>query len=68
MIATTPQLENYLDRFSEFEKSAAGHGLPWLRELRQNAFERFCQTGFPTTRDEDWRFWTKLIRGSISTR
>jgi Fe-S cluster assembly protein SufD len=27
-----------------------------LRELRQRAFTRFCQAGFPTTHDEDWRF------------
>ena len=25
-------------------------------ELRQNAFARFCEVGFPTTHDEDWRF------------
>jgi Fe-S cluster assembly protein SufD len=24
--------------------------------LREDAFARFCQAGFPTTRDEDWRF------------
>lgn len=33
-----------------------GHNLPWLRKLRESALERFCQVGFPTTRDEDWRF------------
>ena len=56
MIAATQQLESYLESFSEFEKLAAGHSLPWLRQLRQEAFARFCQTGLPTTRDEDWRF------------
>ena len=30
--------------------------LSWLRKLRQDAFARFSETGFPTTRDEDWRF------------
>jgi Fe-S cluster assembly protein SufD len=24
--------------------------------LREDAFESFCETGFPTTHDEDWRF------------
>jgi Fe-S cluster assembly protein SufD len=24
--------------------------------LRKNAFARFCEVGFPTTHDEDWRF------------
>jgi Fe-S cluster assembly protein SufD len=30
--------------------------LAWLRKLREDAFARFCEVGFPTTRDEDWRF------------
>ncbi len=54
--AQTQRLENYLEGFSEFQKLAAGRDLPWLRALRENAFARFCEVGFPTTRDEDWRF------------
>jgi len=54
--AQTQRLENYLEAFSEFQKLAAGRDLPWLRALRENAFARFCEVGFPTTRDEDWRF------------
>ena len=54
--ATQQQLENYLEVFSGFEKSATGHQLPWLKKLRQDAFARFCEVGFPTTRVEDWRF------------
>jgi Fe-S cluster assembly protein SufD len=56
MATATQHLETYLEGFTEFEKQAAGRELSWLRELRQNAFARFCQTGFPTTHDEDWRF------------
>jgi Fe-S cluster assembly protein SufD len=56
VIMATQQLESYLESFSEFEKLAAGHALPWLRRLRQDAFARFCEVGFPTTHDEDWRF------------
>ena len=48
--------ENYLESFSDFEARAAGHRLPWLKNLRGDAFARFCQIGFPTTHDEDWRF------------
>src|SRR5207244_8904712 len=44
------------ESFSEFEKVAAGHDLPWLRKLRRDAFARFFEVGFPTTHDEDWRF------------
>jgi Fe-S cluster assembly protein SufD len=50
------QVGTYLDTFAEFTKTAAGHKLPWLRKLREEAFARFCETGFPTTHDEDWRF------------
>jgi Fe-S cluster assembly protein SufD len=56
VITATQQLESYLETFSEFEKLAAGHALPWLRKLRRDAFARFCEVGFPTTHDEDWRF------------
>jgi len=56
VITATQQLDNYLEGFSEFEKLAPGHALPWLRRLRQDAFARFCEVGFPTTHDEDWRF------------
>jgi hypothetical protein len=56
VITPTQQLENYLESFSEFEKFVAGHAVPWLRKLRRHAFARFCEVGFPTTHDEDWRF------------
>ncbi len=48
--------ENYLESFSEFEKRAAGHDLPGCGSCAQDAFARFCEVGFPTTHDEDWRF------------
>jgi Fe-S cluster assembly protein SufD len=56
VITATQQLESYLESFSEFEKLAAGHALPWLRKLRRDAFAHVCEVGFPTTHDEDWRF------------
>ena len=56
MITATEQLETYLTTFAGFAKAAAGHDLAWLRKLREDAFARFCEAGFPTTHDEDWRF------------
>ena len=56
VIAPVRELQAYLDTFSDFEKVAVGNGQPWLRNLRAEAFARFCQVGLPTTRDEDWRF------------
>lgn len=49
-------LETYLTAFTELSKRGTGHRLPGLRKLREDAFESFCETGFPTTHDEDWRF------------
>lgn len=54
--ATTPQLQAYLAGFGELEKLAGEKQPAWLRELRGGAFARFCEVGFPTTHDEDWRF------------
>jgi Fe-S cluster assembly protein SufD len=55
-MATVEHLETWLENFTESAKSAAGRNLPWLRRLREDAFARFCEVGFPTTHDEDWRF------------
>ena len=29
---------------------------PWVQALREVAFQRFVELGFPTTHDEEWRF------------
>jgi Fe-S cluster assembly protein SufD len=52
----TEVIQTYLERFAEFERRAAGREIPWLSELRREAFARFCERGFPTTHDEEWRF------------
>jgi Fe-S cluster assembly protein SufD len=51
----TEQLGNYLEAFEELEKRTAQQPT-WLRSSREDALTRFCKTGFPTTKDEDWRF------------
>jgi Fe-S cluster assembly protein SufD len=67
MITTTEQLGSYLQSFSQFSKQAAGRDLSWLRKLRDDAFARFCEVGFPTTSDEDWRFTnvSAIAKGSF---
>ena len=50
----TTWLQSWLDAFTELQESA--HAPAWLKKLRDGAFARFCDKGFPTTRDEDWRF------------
>lgn len=44
---------------SEYEKHAhllPGERLSWLKSLRSEAFESFSSNGFPSLRDEDWRY------------
>jgi Fe-S cluster assembly protein SufD len=35
---------------------ATAEGPEWLEPLRRSAMERFTRTGFPSARDEEWRF------------
>ena len=53
--AATERLRNYLEAFHTISAQAAGQPA-WLRGLRERGFARFCEAGFPTTKDEDWRF------------
>ena len=54
-IATTEHLQAYLGAFSELNTHTQ-HQPQWLRELRERAFATFWERGFPSTKDEDWRF------------
>jgi Fe-S cluster assembly protein SufD len=51
MTATSQQTGAWLEAFTQ-QTSAA----PWVQELREAAFQRFVELGFPTTHDEEWRF------------
>ncbi len=48
-------LGSYLEAFTTLQQRTSSQP-QWLRTLREKAFGRFCDVGFPTTRDEDWRF------------
>ena len=37
-------------------RRAAARRPSWLQDLRDRAASRFAELGFPTTRDEEWRF------------
>ena len=56
MLTEKTQLATYLEAFTEFSRTTADERPLWLQTAREDAFARFCSTGFPTTRDEDWRF------------
>src|SRR5262249_156349 len=46
----------YLSNFTQFERGPAEKGPAWLRQIRSTAIDRFAELGFPTLRDEEWRF------------
>ena len=58
-VAMADTVERYLSRFETLEKDWAGRDPGWLRPVRKAAIARFVEIGFPTARDEEWRF-TKL--------
>jgi len=61
MSALAEQTGAWLEQFTALPAAD-----PWIQELRQTAFQRFVQLGFPTTHDEEWRFTNvaKIARSS----
>jgi Fe-S cluster assembly protein SufD len=55
-MATASHSKNYLDAFIELEKVRQSSEPVWLRHLRAEGWDIFNSSGFPTARDEDWRF------------
>jgi len=51
----TPSKDVFLSHFEQLEKQSSG-GAAWMLPTRKAAFARFAEEGFPTTRDEDWRY------------
>lgn len=47
-------IANYLEHFSKFEKEISGESE--IRKFRQDAVEEFKSFGFPTNKNEEWRF------------
>lgn len=48
-------LSAYVEAFSEIQQRES-HQPAWMQPLRQQAFDRFCEVGFPLPKDEAWRF------------
>lgn len=46
-------IESFVKQFSRLESAQQPD---WLLPLRQAGMARFTELGFPTLRDEDWRF------------
>lgn len=48
--------ERYLAAFEAFASNGAAAAPQWLKTRRAEAIHRFAQRGFPSTREEAWRF------------
>jgi Fe-S cluster assembly protein SufD len=48
--------EAYLQEFETLSATATAEVPEWLEPVRRAGMERFARTGFPTSRDEEWRF------------
>lgn len=54
--AIRDEQEIYLSNFSAFEEQRKQADPPWLSRIRKEAFLRFSELGFPTTRQEEWKY------------
>ena len=53
---TTDETARYVAQFNALATNGAAAAPPWLKQLRKEAIEKFATLGFPTTRNEKWRF------------
>lgn len=51
---------------AEFIRAMPGREIPWLARLRKEAFARFAEKGFPTTREEEWKYTSVAALEKIS--
>jgi len=49
-------VQRYVAQYEAFAANGGGAAPAWLRELRAAGIARFADAGFPTTRQEEWRF------------
>ncbi|HSR69099.1 MAG TPA: Fe-S cluster assembly protein SufD [Acidobacteriota bacterium] len=54
--AVKREIDSYREQFAALERESGDAGPIQLRSLRKEAFNYFCDKGFPTTRDEDWKY------------
>ena len=52
----TKETDPYLSSFARLQKELAGKQPAWLEWIRKTAILRFSELGFPTVRQEDWKY------------
>lgn len=56
MTESQSTVEWYASQFAHYERTLNGEAGTAFHSLRRDALARFAGLGFPTTRDEEWRF------------
>jgi Fe-S cluster assembly protein SufD len=57
MVTELLRRENsYRQAFLELQQRREGEGVGWLERLRAGAMERFEESGFPSVKDEEWKY------------
>jgi Fe-S cluster assembly protein SufD len=58
-------LRHYVDGFQEQARLAAP---PWLTAIRHRAIDRFAELGFPTAKQEEWRYTdiSRIVRNAFA--
>ena len=56
MTDVADRTERYVADFEAFTRNGASGAPEWLREIREGAIARFTELGFPTMKQEEWRF------------
>ncbi|MDZ7751160.1 MAG: Fe-S cluster assembly protein SufD [Gammaproteobacteria bacterium] len=49
-------VDHYLNAFETEAAALPGRGQPWLDGIRDAGIERFAEVGFPTPRNEQWKY------------
>lgn len=56
MMATATAVEQYREQFQANASALPGCGHKWVAELRDGALARFTELGFPSIREEAWKY------------
>lgn len=57
MVTEVKQKENlYQEAFRALQESRGIEGSSWAHRLRENAMERFLELGFPSVKEEEWKY------------
>ncbi len=53
---TSQNLSSYIDDYNDIASALPGQSISWLQDLRKHAFALFSDKGFPSLREEEWRY------------